>query len=431
VSRPPGGPVVRGNLWHEVPDALPDDTTVSVVVTHYEQQAELDRTLDAIARQTFPAARLEVVVADDGSSEAPRVPPGVSLVRQEDRGFRAAAARNLGARHTSGDVLVFLDADTAPEPDFVAHLARLPAVLPEAVVVGRRRHVDLATGTILADPLWLLQGHANSRDLLDADETSFRYVISAVLACSRWFFEETGGFDETFSTYGGEDWEWAHRAWTHGALLAHEARAVAWHDGPDRAGRAQGDEVGDAARMLSETLAIARRVPVPGVAPTGLLLGPPDPVVTIDPTLPPDAVVVTADDLLASMPRAQLVLADHHALLLRADQRVHAVGSTAELADHAAARSAWRWLHVHAPVTGSADGWRVPGDLLRGPGAPGRVEVVDPEGRPLLVWHSLRAVRRAARWSRDDLDPVRTVVADGLAALAPDVEVAARWGGWA
>ena len=51
-------------------------------------------------RPTPPGAR--GVVVDDGSPAPPVVPDGVRLLRQDDRGFRAAAARNLGARHARG-----------------------------------------------------------------------------------------------------------------------------------------------------------------------------------------------------------------------------------------------------------------------------------------------------------------------------------------
>ncbi|MYW74740.1 glycosyltransferase, partial [Pseudonocardia sp. SID8383] len=67
------------------------------------------------------------VVADDGSPEPPDPaalagPVPVRVVTQDDRGFRAAAARNRGAAQVEGDVLVFLDADTVPGPGFVAAL---------------------------------------------------------------------------------------------------------------------------------------------------------------------------------------------------------------------------------------------------------------------------------------------------------------------
>ena len=267
MTAPPYGTSVPGNRWDLAPDA-PRRRRVSVVVTHFEQQDQLDRTLAALRRQTRPPD--EVIVADDGSRRAPEVPAGVRLVRQHDDGFRAAAARNLGVAASTGELLVLLDADTAPEPAFVERMVALPEALPEALVVGRRRHADLA-GTSpeqpieqvappleLPEPAWLRDAYAASRDLLDADASSHRFVISAVLACSRWWYDEVGGFDETFRAYGGEDWDFAHRSWTAGGLLAHRPDAVAWHDGPDAGAREN-----DAGARLAETVAVADRTSAP------------------------------------------------------------------------------------------------------------------------------------------------------------------------
>lgn len=256
--------LVPGNRWDLLPPA--PRPTVSVVVPHYDQQAQLDRTLAALAGQAD-----EVVVADDGSAVAPTVPAGVRLVRQEDRGFRAAAARNLGAAATTGQVLVFLDADTVPEPGFVDALVRRAAACPDVLAVGRRRHADLSgDGRELPEPAWLTEAYAASRDLLDADGRSFRFVISAVMACRRELFEDLGGFDERYVGYGGEDWDLAYRAWNAGAVLVHERDAVAVHDGPDWAGR---DAETRATKDL-ETARLAALVPEPstrGQALPGLL----------------------------------------------------------------------------------------------------------------------------------------------------------------
>ena len=96
-------------------------------------------------------------------------------------------------------------------------------VLIDALVVGRRRHADLAgTGPEeaveevaprleLTEPDWLRAAYATTHDMLDADWTGHRLAIGAVLACSRWWYDEIGGFDETFRAYGGEDWELAPR----------------------------------------------------------------------------------------------------------------------------------------------------------------------------------------------------------------------------
>lgn len=259
----PGGPLVPDNRWDLLAGEPAGVTTVSVVIPYYDAQAGLDRVLAALAAQTRPPE--QIVVADDGSAVAPRLdaagPVPVVLVRQDDLGFRAAGARNLGAAAATGEVLVFLDADTVPEPGFLAAITRLPATSPDAVSVGRRRHRDPASGRELPEPGWLRDAYEASADLLRADRRSYRYVISAVLALGAGLFAAVGGFDERFVGYGGEDWELAHRLRTAGALLAHVPDAVAWHDGPDWAGR--GDPVDRSRAKNAETAILAGLLPDP------------------------------------------------------------------------------------------------------------------------------------------------------------------------
>ncbi len=315
--RPPAPLRVRPGRW-TVPDNRwdllaglepPEPPAVSVVVPYFQAQPRLDLVLAALSVQAYPATRLEVVVADDGSATAPDLSAAAGLatrlVRQPDQGFRAAAARNLGAAAAGGEVLLFLDGDTVPEPDYVRRLARLPALAPDALVVGRRRHADLTgwdperlvrwlaedgPGPVeLTEPEWLRAGYAASRDLLDADERSYRFVISAVCGLTRDLFTELGGFDPGFTGYGGEDWDLAHRAWVAGALLAHLPDAVAWHHGPDWADRNEGEP---AAKNV-ETRRLATVLPDPVARGGGQWLPYPAIVVTV-PDEGPDATLATA-----------------------------------------------------------------------------------------------------------------------------------------
>ncbi|MEO9151897.1 MAG: glycosyltransferase, partial [Lapillicoccus sp.] len=273
--------VVPGNRWDLLAGREPaEPPSVSVVIPYFEAQDRLDLVLAALSRQTHPASRLQIVVADDGSSVPPSVAAAQTLdtvvVRQSRDGFRAAAARNLGAAAAAGEVVVFLDGDTVPEPGFVSHLSRLPALTTDAVTVGRRRHADLAGWTPLAlerwwdgsgpspaelpEPGWLVDAYAETTDLLEGDHRSHRFLISAVLAMSRDLFTELSGFDERFRAYGGEDWELGHRAYVAGAVLAHVPEAVAWHDGPDWAGRTAS---GDPSAKNLETLTLTALLPDP------------------------------------------------------------------------------------------------------------------------------------------------------------------------
>ncbi|WP_181062728.1 glycosyltransferase family 2 protein [Pseudoclavibacter sp. RFBG4] len=346
---PPFGRPVPGNRWDlalaegniggaagtDAGAGGPAPRSVSVIVVHFEQQAELDRTLAALARQTHPSEQLELIVVDDGSREAPRVPAGVRLLVQEDLGFRAGAARNLGARAATGDVLCFLDADTAPEPEYVSRMAALPSLLPEAVVAGHRKHADFAGAGVdaeaaieaagpeheLEEPAWLADAYRDSRMLLDADDRSYRFVIGAVFSCTRWFFDQTGGFDEDFLGYGGEDWEWAHRAWLAGAVLAYEPAAVAWHDGPDWAGRTAAD-ADSQVHKNNETLLLSRKIGVDGSRPRALRTAAPDVIAVLAAAPSAGAAFVCVDSLLEHLPHASVVVPDEHHRVFGSDTRV-------------------------------------------------------------------------------------------------------------
>lgn len=422
-------PWVVGNRWDTLdgvdPEVLP---TVSVIVAHYEQPGELARTLAALSMQDYPRALLEIVVADDGSAGDVHVPDGVILARQEDRGFRLASARNLGVRASSGDVLCFLDADTAPEPGYVRALTRLPALLPEAVTVGRRRHADFSglahdvpvldavAGRELPEPLWLADEYARSRDLRDADDRSYRFAIGAVVACSRRLFDEVGGFDESFSTYGGEDWEWAHRMWQAGAVLAHVSTAVAWHDGPDWVGR------GDAAldRANAQTMRLLSSIPVAGSAPRGLLSQEPDLVVRIRGSHTPEALFVAVDSIVAAFPQARVIL-DDAAVGLVDDPRIVVGGDPPD------ARVTWE---IERPVVVLDPAVLAQSIASLGAGDAGTVDLVDVDGASLGVLRSRRAIRRARRWGTDEGFETRRVVATGIHRLRATPRVSAWLGGW-
>ncbi|WP_378144343.1 glycosyltransferase family 2 protein [Cnuibacter sp. UC19_7] len=400
------GVAVVGNDWSALDGLVPDPVPlVSVIVPYYDQPAELGRTLRALERQTHP--RFEVIVVDDGSPEAPVVPPHVRLLRMPDLGFRAAAARNLGAAHASGDVLCFLDADTSPEPGYLEALTRLPSLTSDAVTVGRRRHADLARAADAApieelgpqheldEPGWLRDAYAASRDLLDADHRSYRFVISAVLACGRELFDETGGFDERFDRYGGEDWEWAHRAWMRGAVLAHVPSAVAWHDGPDLAGRVDPHEL--RRRKNHETLALFDLIGVPGSVGRGVRSAASDVVVDL-PGTDPAAVLLCADVLLEAVPQARILVDDALESLAPGDDRIRP-GTGAELLREAARVRVAVSSPFAVPRASREEFGRTLADALEtvGVGDLGTVLLTEASGDVVLSIEAARASARRAR----------------------------------
>lgn len=275
----------------------------SVVVPYYDDQPRLTLLLNALAQQQCDVA-FEIVVADDGSPEAPVIPPNLgvacTVVRQPDDGFRAAAARNLGAATAVGRWLLFLDGDTLPTSRYLQSMIDRLRAIDEGhgtLVVGRRRHANLSTASapavleflrgdrmtdtgraaedghigVLQEPRWLSDGYARTENLASTTDEDFRLVISAVLGVDRHLWDATNGFDESFVGYGGEDWDFGWRAWLAGSNWAHEPDAVAWHDGPD-AGRRETD----LGVKNAESLRLAMTIPLPSVRGSGLICDQPD-----------------------------------------------------------------------------------------------------------------------------------------------------------
>ena len=234
---------------------------VSVIVPYCGQSEELARTLAALEVQTYPRELFEVVVVDDGSPE-PLQRPGkspldVKVVRQEDRSFVPVRARNTGVCAAAHDVLLFLDADMLPEADWLAAHARWHHVVPDALTLGLRAHVsmdgvdpgmirnrpgtlkELFEGREVDDVRWIDRHMSRTDDLTSKADDPFRVVASGNLGIRRGFFDLVGGFDESFTQWGGEDTEFGYRAHARGGLLVPLRDAFAWRQGAWEAGRAE------------------------------------------------------------------------------------------------------------------------------------------------------------------------------------------------
>ncbi|WP_072803428.1 glycosyltransferase [Rhodococcoides yunnanense] len=404
------------NRWDLI-DAAVGLPRVGVVIPYYEQPRQLSLVLAALAAQNYPLDRLDVVVADDGSAVPPVVRDhesvlSIRVVHQEDVGFRAAAARNLGARASSGSVLCFLDADTVPTPDYIRRAVALPSVAPDVVVVGRRKHADLSSigsDAVIqwisdnaymeesdeTEPRWLVEGYERTENLLQPGWDGYKYVLSAVLTCSREMFDAAGGFDESFVQYGGEDWEFANRAFMMGAVLAYEPRAVAWHDGPDWAERAV---QGRTDRKNAEALALAPLITDPRARTSGLRYRIPDCIALVSTAGQTAASLsVTLASLLGNGDIAVWLHGEHSKELYDAlglqDSRI----STGY--PDAAVRSRSRFvLDVSGRVIFSVDTVALlAGDL--GPGGAGEVVIDFDEPDATVVMRPSRALHRSARWS--------------------------------
>ncbi len=206
---------------------------ISVVVPTYARPEALRRGLDGLATQTLPSDRFEVIVVDDGSPVPPRDVVAafesrypIRLLTKENGGL--ASARNAGAAAASGDLLLFLDDDILPCPEFLeAHLAAHEAH-PKAVALGALPHPLEHR----RDPFLYYLERVRHYDLFLRYGSAERIPLPPLngnSSLARTAFLEAGGYDVSFSGYGGEDTEMGYRLLRRGMTFVYAPAARGWH----------------------------------------------------------------------------------------------------------------------------------------------------------------------------------------------------------
>jgi glycosyltransferase involved in cell wall biosynthesis len=243
---------------------------ISVVVTTYNRPDALRMVLEGLADQSDRG--FEVLVADDGSRDDTRAlveatarRPAMPLrhVWQEDRGFRAGAARNRATSAAGGEYLIYLDGDCVPRPHFIA---RHRALAERGWMVAGNRILlsEALTRSALAEALplhrwsdaqWRAARHRGDINrllpLLHLPLGPLRKLAARrwqrVRTCNLGVWREdlraVNGFDEVFEGWGYEDSDLAVRLINRGVGRKEGAFATGvlhlWHRENDR--RAQGD----------------------------------------------------------------------------------------------------------------------------------------------------------------------------------------------
>ncbi len=200
------------------------EPVVSVIIPCYNQAKFLGEAIESVVRQNY--RRFEVIVVDDGSidgtAEVASGYPDVICISQETRGL--AAARNRGLSRSTGEYLVFLDADDRLLPEALAVGVRSLDTHPEcAFVYGRSQWISV-DGAPVPAPTQYCIGEEPYRSLLERN---------CVWGCMTVMFrrsvlEAVSGFDASLAA--AEDYDLYLRIarkfpiYFHGAVVAEYRR---------------------------------------------------------------------------------------------------------------------------------------------------------------------------------------------------------------
>ena len=222
------------------PFSLPTSSTprASIVIPVFGAFAHTLACLRAIAAHP-PAGAFEVIVVDDASPDDSlanlRAIDGIRVhARAANGGFIAAC--NDGASLARGDVLIFLNNDTVPQPGWLDALLDTFDTHPDAGLVGAKLlypdgRLQEAGGVVFADGSGWNYGRFDDPDdcryayLRDAD-----YVSGAAIAIPRVLFEKSGGFDTRYAPAYYEDTDLAFGVRATGPRVLLQPASVVVHD---------------------------------------------------------------------------------------------------------------------------------------------------------------------------------------------------------
>ncbi len=212
--------------------------TCSVIITTYNRRQALEATLEALADQTVPPEDYEIVVVDDGCSDATweflqgcHLAPASTRLRQPvNSGI--SAARNRAIRASTGRILVFVSDDLIVPREFLAAHLRTLDRFPGYWVVGGFRQIESSTETRFGRYLDALeQGFEDDRKLrsLGPSLWEMNWPTARNLSVRRDEIERAGLFDEQFRNTC-EDQDLTHRARAIGIRFLYNTEITCLHN---------------------------------------------------------------------------------------------------------------------------------------------------------------------------------------------------------
>ena len=187
---------------------------VSVIIPIYNGESDLPDLLKSLENQTYPKELVEYLLIDNNSSDRTSEileqatkkaqEQGINLQHLTENKIQSSyAARNLGIRQASNQILVFTDADCRPDSHW----------LEKIVPAFREPSVGIVVGEIVAYPgNSLLEKYADRKELMAqkflVEHPFCPYGQTANIAIRKQAFVDVGLFRPYLTTGGDADICW-------------------------------------------------------------------------------------------------------------------------------------------------------------------------------------------------------------------------------
>lgn len=159
--------------------------SVALVVSAHDEEAVIGRRIENLLALDYPADRLEIVVASDGSTD--RTDAIVGEIASRESRIRLlpcpregkVAAQHRSVRETSSDVLAFTDANTEWKPDALRVLVRNLADPEVGYVCGQLR-LESPDGANVEGVYWRYEMWVRAQESASSSITAGNGAIYAV-----------------------------------------------------------------------------------------------------------------------------------------------------------------------------------------------------------------------------------------------------------
>ena len=216
---------------------MPQNRSISLVLPNFNGKSLLGQNLPSVLEAVDRQGGAEVIVVDDGSEDGSQdlvseQYPGVRLLPLgSHQGFIAAV--NHGVRQATGEVVVLLNTDVVPEPDFLAPLVGSLDEDTFAVSARSLTEQDRNEGLSLAffdqGDLVVTQPGIDAPDRRHLRRCTNFHASGGFSAFDRGKFLALGGLDPVYHPFYWEDVDLCFRAWKRGWRCLYEPESVVHH----------------------------------------------------------------------------------------------------------------------------------------------------------------------------------------------------------
>lgn len=184
---------------------------VSVIIVHYNGKQVLNKCLESVFRQTYPA--VEVIVVDNDSKDESvgtiqQLYSAVTVLRsQRNTGY--AGGNNYGGSCARGEYIAILNNDAYPEPTWLSNVMRHFLKDSGIGVIGSKiyrygTNILDSAGANIDFPIGLAPGRGSGRSVSYDKVEEVAYVGGAAMVAKKTVLEQAGWFDEDYFCYHEE-----------------------------------------------------------------------------------------------------------------------------------------------------------------------------------------------------------------------------------